>query len=87
MLLMLTQDGQWVEVFVNKFYNFFQVIVKEASKNIQDVGKGWKPTAHAGEVESMSRAGSLNEGPAVFKSPSKSWKVIVKLLQKFFFII
>ncbi|KAJ6955309.1 hypothetical protein NC652_006677 [Populus alba x Populus x berolinensis] len=49
-----------------------KVIITEASKNVQDFGKGWNPTI---EEESLSRVGSLNEGPAVFKSPSKSWKM------------
>ncbi|KAJ4842963.1 hypothetical protein Tsubulata_020022 [Turnera subulata] len=56
-----------------------KVIIAEAAKSIQDAGRGFKPTAITGEGESMSRAGSLNEGPAVFLSPSKSWKDEVQL--------
>ncbi|GAV90087.1 hypothetical protein CFOL_v3_33496 [Cephalotus follicularis] len=52
-----------------------KVIVTEASRAIQDVGKNWKITALAGEGESMSRMTSLNEGPAVLRSPSKNWKM------------
>ncbi|CAK7348041.1 unnamed protein product [Dovyalis caffra] len=50
-----------------------KVIITEASKNVQDFGKGWKSTP-TGEEESPSRVRSLSEGPAIFKSPSKSWK-------------
>ncbi|KAF2315338.1 hypothetical protein GH714_038868 [Hevea brasiliensis] len=52
-----------------------KVIITEAAKNMQDVGKGWKPATYTGEGESMSRTVSLSEGPAVFKSPTKSWKM------------
>ena len=58
-----------------------QVIVIEASKVIQDVGRGWKPMVLTGEGENMGRMGSLSEGPAVLRSPSKNWKVIIKLLK------
>ncbi|KAJ6686211.1 PROTEIN putative-RELATED [Salix purpurea] len=50
-----------------------KVIITEASKNVQDFGKGWKPTSII-EEESLSRVGSLSDGRAVFKSPPKSWK-------------
>ncbi|KAG6784744.1 hypothetical protein POTOM_010447 [Populus tomentosa] len=56
-----------------------KVIITEASKNVQDFGKGWNPTLTI-EEESLSRVGSLNEGPAVFKSPSKSWKYMFSKL-------
>ncbi|KDP28669.1 hypothetical protein JCGZ_14440 [Jatropha curcas] len=52
-----------------------KVIITEAAKNIQDAGKGWKAVAPTGEGESMSRMASLSEGPTLFKSPSKSWKM------------
>uniref|UniRef100_A0A5B7BLH9 DUF7642 domain-containing protein n=1 Tax=Davidia involucrata TaxID=16924 RepID=A0A5B7BLH9_DAVIN len=52
-----------------------KVIITEASKVIQDVGRNWKLTAHGVEGESMFRLGSLTEGPAVLRSPSKSWKM------------
>jgi len=55
--------------------HFLQVIITEASKNAQDFGKVCKPTL-TGEEERLSRGGSLSEGPVIFKSPSKSWKVI-----------
>jgi hypothetical protein len=55
--------------------HFLQVIITEASKNAQDFGKGCKPTL-TGEEQRLSRGGSLSEGPVIFKSPSKSWKVI-----------
>ncbi|KAJ6710085.1 PROTEIN putative-RELATED [Salix koriyanagi] len=51
-----------------------KVIITEASKNVQDFGKGWKPTSII-EEESLSRVGSLSDGRAVFKSPPKSWKM------------
>ncbi|KAM4105102.1 hypothetical protein ACJW30_06G207800 [Castanea mollissima] len=52
-----------------------KVIVTEASKVIQDVGRGWKPTVLTIEGENMGRMGSLSEGPAVLRSPSKNWKM------------
>ncbi|GLU00614.1 hypothetical protein SLE2022_179670 [Rubroshorea leprosula] len=52
-----------------------KVIVTEAAKAIQDVGKGWKLTTIGGDGESFSRMTSLTEGPAVFRSPSKSRKM------------
>ncbi|KAJ6344198.1 hypothetical protein OIU76_005843 [Salix suchowensis] len=51
-----------------------KVIITEALKNLQDLGKGCKPTL-TGEEESLSRVGSLSEGHVIFKSPSKSWKI------------
>ncbi|XP_059651456.1 uncharacterized protein LOC132299044 [Cornus florida] len=53
-----------------------KVIVTEASKVMQDVGRSWKPTAHCGEGEIISHLGSLSEGSVVTRSPSKSWKMI-----------
>lgn len=53
-----------------------KVIVSEASKLIQDVGISWRPTVHSIEGESVSHMESLTEGPAILRSPSKSWKVI-----------
>ncbi|KAL5565562.1 hypothetical protein UlMin_028726 [Ulmus minor] len=50
-----------------------KVIITEASKTIQDVGKSWKPTALATEGESVARTGT--EGPAVMRSPVKSLKM------------
>lgn len=52
-----------------------QVIITEASKIIQDVGRSWRAVA---EGESMGRMGSLTEGPAVLRSPLKNWKVMIK---------
>lgn len=54
----------------------FQIIVTEASKVIQEVGRSWRPASQIAEGETMVRMGSF-EGPAVFRSPSKNWKVIV----------
>ncbi|KAF5451555.1 hypothetical protein F2P56_026654 [Juglans regia] len=53
-----------------------KVIITEASKIIQDVGRSWRPTALSAEGESMGRMGSLTEGPAVLRSPLKNWKMI-----------
>ncbi|KAA8520601.1 hypothetical protein F0562_014857 [Nyssa sinensis] len=53
-----------------------KVIISEASKVIQDVGRSWKLTAHSVEGESMFRMGTLTEGPDVLRTPSKSWKMI-----------
>ncbi|XP_042964015.1 uncharacterized protein LOC122298336 isoform X2 [Carya illinoinensis] len=50
-----------------------KVIITEASKIIQDVGRSWRAVA---EGESMGRMGSLTEGPAVLRSPLKNWKMI-----------
>ncbi|KAE9460085.1 hypothetical protein C3L33_08010, partial [Rhododendron williamsianum] len=52
-----------------------QIIVTEASKVIQEVGRSWRPASQIAEGETMVRVGSL-EGPAVFRSPSKSWKIV-----------
>ncbi|KAB5527065.1 hypothetical protein DKX38_020912 [Salix brachista] len=57
-----------------------KVIITEALKNLQDLGKGCKPTL-TGEEESLSRVGSLSEGHVIFKSPSKSWKEHRGLIQ------
>ncbi|KAL5580566.1 hypothetical protein UlMin_013008 [Ulmus minor] len=50
------------------------VIITKASKTIQDVGKSWKPTALAAIGESVARARSLTEGPAIMRSPVTSLK-------------
>lgn len=50
-----------------------KIIITEASKVIQDVGRSWKP--HISEGEIMGRMGSLTEGPNYLKSPSKSLKM------------
>ncbi|XP_057999174.1 uncharacterized protein LOC110669541 [Hevea brasiliensis] len=52
-----------------------KVIITEAAKNTQDVGKGWKPAAYTGEGKGKSRTVSFSEGAAAFKSPTKSWKM------------
>lgn len=52
-----------------------KVIITEASKTMQDVGKSWKPTALAAGGETVSRVGSLTEGPAILRSPVKSLKM------------
>ncbi|KAF2282569.1 hypothetical protein GH714_043198 [Hevea brasiliensis] len=36
-----------------------KVIITEAAKNTQDVGKGWKPAAYTGEGKGKSRTVSL----------------------------
>ncbi|XP_031277446.1 uncharacterized protein LOC116135879 isoform X1 [Pistacia vera] len=51
-----------------------KVIVTEAAKVIQEVGKNWKVNTLIGEGDNVSRMSSLTEGPAAWKSPSKSWK-------------
>jgi len=71
----LVFETRWAGYKLAITMHFLQVIITEASKNVQDFGKGWNPTLTI-EEEGLSRVGSLNEGPAVFKSPSKSWKVI-----------
>ncbi|XAR63112.1 hypothetical protein NMG60_11022942 [Bertholletia excelsa] len=53
-----------------------KIIITEASKVIQDVGRGWRPISQIGEGESMVHVGSSFEGPAVLRSPSKSHKVV-----------
>ncbi|KAK4848296.1 hypothetical protein QYF36_011416 [Acer negundo] len=53
-----------------------KVIVTEAAKVIQDAGKNWKLNALTSEGESMSRIAPLSEGPAGWRSPSKSRKVL-----------
>ncbi|XP_044502336.1 uncharacterized protein LOC123223265 isoform X1 [Mangifera indica] len=54
-----------------------KVIVAEAAKVIQAVGRNWKVNTHTGEGDNVSRMASLTEGPAPWKSPSKSWKTRV----------
>ncbi|KAK9273865.1 hypothetical protein L1049_018677 [Liquidambar formosana] len=51
-----------------------KIIITEASKIIQDVGRSWKPT-HISEGETVARMSSLSEGLAVLRSPSKSYKM------------
>ncbi|XP_057980468.1 uncharacterized protein LOC131166170 [Malania oleifera] len=48
-----------------------KVIITEASKIIIDIGR-WKPTSEGG---TMAHTVSLSEGPAVLRSPSKSFKM------------
>ncbi|XP_022733860.1 uncharacterized protein LOC111287512 isoform X1 [Durio zibethinus] len=52
-----------------------KVIVREAAKAIQDVGKSWKLSTVTGEVEAVSRMASLKEGQPILRSPAKSWKM------------
>ncbi|XP_022769710.1 uncharacterized protein LOC111313309 isoform X2 [Durio zibethinus] len=52
-----------------------KVIVREAAKAIQDVGKCWKLSTVTGELETMSRMTSLTGGQPILKSPAKSWKM------------
>ncbi|KAK6920169.1 hypothetical protein RJ641_016073 [Dillenia turbinata] len=52
-----------------------KVIISEASKRVQDVGRSLKLSSHINEGEILSRSTSLTEGPAVLRSPSKGWKV------------
>ncbi|GFY92613.1 hypothetical protein Acr_08g0010090 [Actinidia rufa] len=57
-----------------------KIIVTEASKAIQDVNRNWRPPVQISE-ERMVRMGSSTEGPAVLRSPSKSWKKIELLIE------
>lgn len=59
-----------------KNINECQVIVREAAKAIQDVGKSWKLSTVTGEVETISRKTSLTEGQPILRSPAKTKKVI-----------
>ncbi|OMP00504.1 hypothetical protein COLO4_12600 [Corchorus olitorius] len=52
-----------------------KVIVKEAAKAIQDVGKSWKLSTVTGEVDTISQRTSLTEGQPILRSPAKSWKM------------
>ncbi|KAK6918412.1 hypothetical protein RJ641_016834 [Dillenia turbinata] len=52
-----------------------KVIISEASKSIQDVGRILKLSGHINEGEIVSRSTSLTEGPSVLRSPSKGWMV------------
>ncbi|OMO78645.1 hypothetical protein CCACVL1_14242 [Corchorus capsularis] len=52
-----------------------KVIVKEAAKAIQDVGKSWKLSTVTGEVDTLSQMTSLTEGQPILRSPAKSWKM------------
>lgn len=51
--------------------HFNQIIVREASKVIQDFGRSWNRTSITAEGESFLSM----EGPTVLKSPSKGLKV------------
>ncbi|XP_039000352.1 uncharacterized protein LOC120126147 [Hibiscus syriacus] len=52
-----------------------KVIVREAAKAIQEVGKSWKLSTVTGEVETVSRmTSSFTEGQPILRSPAKSWK-------------
>ncbi|XP_021280997.1 uncharacterized protein LOC110414238 [Herrania umbratica] len=52
-----------------------KVIVREAAKVIQDVGKSWKLSTVTGEVETVSRMTSLTEGQPILRSPAKTKKM------------
>ncbi|KAF3441295.1 hypothetical protein FNV43_RR15208 [Rhamnella rubrinervis] len=52
-----------------------KVIITEASKALQGVGKISKPSSIAAEGETIGRMVSLSEAPAVLRSPSKSLKI------------
>ncbi|EOX96051.1 hypothetical protein QUC31_005365 [Theobroma cacao] len=52
-----------------------KVIVREAAKAIQDVGKSWKLSTVTGEVETISRKTSLTEGQPILRSPAKTKKM------------
>ncbi|XWS35767.1 hypothetical protein CRYUN_Cryun20dG0024100 [Craigia yunnanensis] len=52
-----------------------KVIVREAAKAIQNVGKSWKLSTVTGEEETISRMASLTEGQPILRSPAKSWKM------------
>lgn len=53
-----------------------RVIVREAAKPIQEVGRGWKLSTVTGEVETASRmTSSFTEGQPILRSPAKSWKM------------
>jgi hypothetical protein len=56
-----------------------QVIITEASKIIQDVGRSWRPMALIAEGETTGRMGSLTEGPTALRSPIKNLKVVIKI--------
>ncbi|KAK8693498.1 hypothetical protein V6N13_071081 [Hibiscus sabdariffa] len=52
-----------------------KVIVREAAKAIQEVGKSWKLPIVTGEVEAVSRMTSpFTEGRPILRSPAKSLK-------------
>ncbi|KAK4805079.1 hypothetical protein SAY86_004896 [Trapa natans] len=52
-----------------------KIIITEACKVIQESGKGWKPAALAGEEDTVNHVGSVNEGQAILRSPSKNLKM------------
>ena len=58
----------------------FQIIVTEASKVIQNIGRSWRPTAQISESESITHMGSSAEHPTVLRSPSQSWKVTIRMI-------
>ena len=62
------------------FYIFHKVIVTQASKTIQEVGRSWKATVNNVEGENMFRMESSIDSLAVMKSPSRSSKVSQQLL-------
>ena len=66
---MENEDHMWIS-------HLLQVIVSEAAKAIQNVGKNWKLSTVTGEVETISQMASLTEGEPILRSPAKSWKVI-----------
>ncbi|XP_062155585.1 uncharacterized protein LOC133863589 [Alnus glutinosa] len=52
-----------------------KVIITEASKIIQDVGRSWRPMVLTAEGENTGRMGSLTEGPTALRSPIKNLKM------------
>lgn len=50
-----------------------KVIVKEASKVIQDAGRTWRASIHATEPQTPAQTRSFRDGSNVFRSP-RNWK-------------
>ncbi|KAL9252280.1 hypothetical protein AKJ16_DCAP02581 [Drosera capensis] len=52
-----------------------KVIIREASKVIQDPSRALRLGSHASLGDFTGRMGSLTDGTAAFRSPSKNWRV------------
>ncbi|GAB2224170.1 hypothetical protein Droror1_Dr00004919 [Drosera rotundifolia] len=52
-----------------------KVIITEASKVIQDPSRALRLGSHASPGDFTGRMGSLTDGTAAFRSPSKNWRV------------
>ncbi|KVH89146.1 hypothetical protein Ccrd_008890 [Cynara cardunculus var. scolymus] len=72
----LSKDLSSRELYVTPSEVVYKVIVKEASKVIQDAGRSWRVSVHGAEPESPSHIRSFTEASNL-RSPRRSWQQAV----------